>query len=95
MEKLFMLYSASAKVAPTGTARRSSSSFNDQYLGTDTTSPSNEIKSEMAAGTGNIDVTCANYKNNDPLCCPSGQPVTIRYHWNGTRLIPSGRPPGH
>jgi hypothetical protein len=69
--------------------------LNDQYLETDTKSPSNEIKSEMAAGTGNIDVTYANYKNNDPLCCPSGQPVTILYHWNGTRLIPSGRPPGH
>lgn len=69
--------------------------LDNQYLGTDTKSPSNEIRSDVAAGTGNIDITYANYKPSDPLCCPTGQPVTIRYHWNGIRLIPSGTPPGH
>jgi LppP/LprE lipoprotein len=69
--------------------------LDDRYLGTDTKSPSNEIKSEVAVGTGSIDVTYANYKTDDPLCCPSGQPVTIRYKWNGTRLSASGIPPGH
>lgn len=69
--------------------------LNTRYLGTDTSSPSAGIGDFRAAGTGSIAVTYPNYAKSDPLCCPSGQPVTITYHWNGTSLVPSGTPPGH
>lgn len=65
-----------------------------RYLGTDT-ARSSILTAVRAAGPQNIDVTYPNYAPQDPLCCPSGTPVTITYHWNGTRLIPSGTPPGH
>ncbi len=66
-----------------------------RYLGTDTARNSNAITGVRAAGPQNIDVTYPSYAPQDPLCCPSGKPVTITYHWNGTRLVPSGTPPGH
>jgi hypothetical protein len=66
-----------------------------RYLGTDTSVPSSQINAIAAFGPQTVDVTYANYRRGDPLCCPSGPPVTIRYRWTGTRLIPSGTPPGH
>ena len=65
------------------------------YLGTDTYAPSQQITGVVASGPQAIDVTYANYQKNDPLCCPSGQPVTITYRWTGARIVPSGTPPGH
>ena len=64
-------------------------------LGSDTAANSLAINSVESAGTGVIDVTYANYKPNDPNCCPSGVPVTISYTWNGTSMTASGTPPGH
>lgn len=66
-----------------------------RYLGTDTSAESTSIADYQTGGTGTITVTYANYGKNDPLCCPSRQPVTISFRWNGTKLIPSGTPPGH
>lgn len=66
-----------------------------RLLGTDTSAPSSEINDVQPDGTGTIAVTYAHYLPQDPLCCPHGKPVTITYHWNGARLIPSGTPPGH
>jgi hypothetical protein len=66
-----------------------------RYLGTDTARNSNAITGVRAAGPATIAVTYPSYAPQDPLCCPSGTPVTITYHWNGSRLIPSGTPPGH
>ena len=66
-----------------------------RYLGTDTLNDSAAINSVSNAGAQTIAVTYANYAPNDPLCCPSGKPVTITYYWNGTKLTPSGTPPGH
>lgn len=65
-----------------------------RYLGTDTPSASTAIAGYRAAGSGAIAVTYPTYANSDPLCCPSGTPVTITYRWNGKRLVPSGTPPG-
>jgi LppP/LprE lipoprotein len=65
------------------------------YLGTDTGAASIDIMDFQPAGPGSIAVTYANYKSNDPFCCPTGRPATITYHWNGTRLVASGIPPGH
>jgi serine/threonine-protein kinase len=66
-----------------------------RYLGTDTSADSPEILGVTADGAQTIGVTYANYRAQDPLCCPSGAPVKIDYRWTGTRLIPSGTPPGH
>ena len=66
-----------------------------RYLGTDTLNSSTQIMSVDASGPATIGVTYANYLPNDPYCCPSGDPVTILYHWTGGRLVPSGTPPGH
>jgi hypothetical protein len=66
-----------------------------RFLGTDTSTPSSAINSVEAAGSSVIDVTYANYKSTDPLCCPSGVPVTISYTWNGTSISASATPPGH
>jgi hypothetical protein len=65
------------------------------YLGTDTSADSTSITGYQPSGTGTIAVSYANYGTSDPLCCPSGQPVTINYYWNGRKLIASGTPPGH
>lgn len=66
-----------------------------RYLGTDTSRASNAISKVAAAGPATIAVTYPSYASQDPLCCPSGKPVTITYHWTGARLAPSGTPPGH
>lgn len=66
-----------------------------RYLGTDTKNVSIDIANYYPTGTATFAVTYANYAKSDPLCCPSLQPVTIDYHWNGLRLIASGTPPGH
>ena len=65
------------------------------FLGTDTSGNSLAINSVESAGPKVIDVTYANYKPNDPNCCPSGIPVTISYTWNGSSMTASGTPPGH
>lgn len=66
-----------------------------RFVGNDTTTASAGIDSIEADGDSVIDVTYANYKKTDPLCCPSGLPVTIGYTWNGTTMTGSGTPPGH
>jgi hypothetical protein len=65
------------------------------YLGTDTFADSTRILAVTSGGVGTINVTYANYQPRDARCCPSGSPVTITYHWDGTHLTPSGTPPGH
>jgi hypothetical protein len=69
--------------------------IDSRYLGTDTARASNAITNVQASGTGSIAVTYPSYAPQDPLCCPSGKPVTITYHWTGSKLVPSGTPPGH
>jgi hypothetical protein len=66
-----------------------------RYLGTDTATDSTSISDVSTVGPQTIGVTYANYLPSDPLCCPSGKPVTIKYYWTGSKLIPSGTPPGH
>jgi hypothetical protein len=66
-----------------------------RYLGTDTAHASNAITKVQATGPQDIAVTYPSYAAQDPLCCPSGKPVTITYHWTGNKLVPSGTPPGH
>ena len=32
------------------------------------------------------------YKGNDPFCCASSY-RTVRYRWNGARIVADGQPP--
>jgi hypothetical protein len=57
-----------------------------RFVGTDTSKPSPQILRLAARGTGVIAVTYAYYRKNDPLCCPTGHPFTITFHWTGQRL---------
>jgi hypothetical protein len=69
--------------------------LDERFLGTDTLKTSAGITEIAALGTGRFSATYANYAPNDPGCCPSLPPVTITYTWDGSRLTPSGTPPGH
>jgi len=63
-----------------------------RFLGNDRSSPSNQIDGISPSGIGAISVQYATYRANDPLCCPSGTPVTVRFLWSGSSLrsSPSG-----
>ncbi|HEY7619133.1 MAG TPA: LppP/LprE family lipoprotein [Solirubrobacteraceae bacterium] len=39
-----------------------------------------------------IAVTYGVYSGNDPFCCPHAR-KTVRYRWNGKRIVASGEPP--
>ncbi len=69
--------------------------LNERFLGTDTLNPSAAILEIRALGVDRFGVLYANYAPDDPGCCPSLPPVGIVYTWTGTRLVPSGVPPGH
>jgi LppP/LprE lipoprotein len=66
-----------------------------RFLGTDTANPSRSLTIVAAVAPRKFAVTYGNYGPQDPECCPSGKPVTITYAWNGSKLVPSGKPPGH
>jgi LppP/LprE lipoprotein len=42
---------------------------------------------------GTFVITYAQYKPNDPLCCPTKPPRTVTYGWSGHILISNGVPP--
>ncbi len=65
------------------------------YLGTDTAKPSLFLSLVGSPKAGEVDVRYVNYAPNDPLCCQSRAPVTITYTWDGSKVTPSGTPPGH
>ncbi len=69
--------------------------LNERFLGTDTLNPSAGILEIRALGVDRFGVLYVNYALDDPGCCPSLPPVGIVYTWTGTRLVPSGVPPGH
>jgi LppP/LprE lipoprotein len=75
--------------------RRPSDSFDqraffflsDRYLGTDTKLPSARIFLVKETDK-TVTVEYALYRRRDPLSDPTGGSATVRYHWNGTRLVP-------
>lgn len=69
--------------------------LNERFLGTDTLNPSAGILEIRPLGVDQFGVLYVNYAPDDPGCCPSLPPVGIVYTWTGTRLVPSGVPPGH
>lgn len=60
---------------------------NNRYIGIDT-SQSHLPSSVHAGSTGMIIATYEHYLTNDAMCCPSGQPFTVSFHWNGSSLNP-------
>lgn len=60
--------------------------LNGKFVGTGNPQPSVEITSAKPAGQGSIAVTYPVYKKNDAFAAPSGTPVTITYHWDGSKL---------
>lgn len=45
---------------------------------------------KLVAVPGGFAVTSARYGPHDPLCCPSGRPLTNTYRWSGHRFDRSG-----
>lgn len=66
-----------------------------RFLGLDSVSESDTINDLRHGPTGTFHVTYAHYAPSDAECCPSLRPVTVAYHWNGSRLAASGTPPVH
>ena len=57
-----------------------------RYLGHDSiTSSAGVVIAGRSADT--ITLSYAMYDNDDAFCCPSSR-QTVRYHWNGSRLVP-------
>jgi len=48
------------------------------------------IDSVRSAGPSRFTVLYVNYRDSDPLCCPSGKPALrpIDYRWDGKRFVP-------
>jgi hypothetical protein len=68
---------------------------NQKFIGWDSNQETMSTRKVVSAGTGAFAVTYSDYASEDPACCPSRPPVTITYHWNGTRFQPSQPvPPG-
>lgn len=60
--------------------------YNGEYLGTDTSDPSSQIN----VAWRNNDTIALNYvlyRRDDPTCCPTAGAVTVRFQWDGNKLI--------
>lgn len=57
---------------------------NGRFLRTDA-SPSAGIQLAWR-NNATIALSYAVYKRNEPMCCPSGGSMIVRYRWNGTQL---------
>ena len=78
-----------------GTATGSADGYTQQafffvhgrYIGTDLASTSAGI--QLAWRNANtIALSYSVYKANEPMCCPTGGAIIVRYQWNGTKLKP-------
>lgn len=61
--------------------------LSNRYLGTDTKLPSARI-SLVKETDKTVTIAYALYRRRDPLSDPTGGTATVRYHWNGGRLVP-------
>jgi len=69
-----------------GYAKKAFFFVNGRYIGTDTSNDSAGIR-VGSQGDRQITLEYAIYGKNDALCCPSSS-ATVRYSWNGSRLVP-------
>jgi hypothetical protein len=58
---------------------------NDAFVGLAQNFEVLALNSVRAAGPGRFTLVYVNYRDSDPLCCPSGKPtlLPITYEWNG------------
>jgi hypothetical protein len=59
----------------------------NRYLGTDTSTPSANVK-VVAQGDTEVTLAYSLYKPHDPLCCASAGQATVRFQLNNGRLVP-------
>jgi serine/threonine protein kinase len=59
----------------------------NSYIGHDATSPSMQIAIQGRTKTV-ITLAYQIYGPSDPTCCPTGGTQTVRYQWNGSKLVP-------
>jgi hypothetical protein len=69
-----------------GYAKRAFFFVRGRYIGTDTSDLSASMRIASQSDT-TVGLTYALYGPRDALCCPH-RFGTVRYHWNGTRLVP-------
>ncbi|MDX6643054.1 MAG: hypothetical protein QOD76_1016 [Solirubrobacteraceae bacterium] len=69
-----------------GYAKRAFFFVGGRYIGTDTSDLSASMRIASQTDT-TVGLTYALYGPRDALCCPH-RFATVRYHWNGTRLVP-------
>jgi LppP/LprE lipoprotein len=50
------------------------------------------VRLSVHVSGGDIAVRYGDFQGNDPLCCPSST-KTVRYSWNGARVVADGDPP--
>jgi len=67
---------------------------NDRFVATDADNPWFGIADPEATAAGEILLSYVNYLPEDPLCCPSGEPIEITFTWDGSSLVSSAIPPG-
>jgi hypothetical protein len=75
-----------ATVSNGGFAYRAFFFVHGRFIGTDVTSNSATIHI-VWRGAAIIALGYAIYKTDDPMCCPLGGAVTVRYQWTGTKLV--------
>jgi LppP/LprE lipoprotein len=74
-----------------GYAKRAFFFVRGRYIGTDTSDLSASMRVASQSDT-TVGLTYALYGPRDALCCPH-RFATVRYHWDGTRLVPLDRIP--
>ena len=70
----------------TGYAQRAFFFVHDHFVGSDSTDPSATIQMVWRTDA-TIAIGYTIYKPDDPMCCPLGGAVTVRYQWNGAHLL--------
>ncbi|WP_131786312.1 LppP/LprE family lipoprotein [Protofrankia symbiont of Coriaria ruscifolia] len=58
-----------------------------RLVGTDTLVPSATI-GWLWSTSDVVALTYQLYRTDDPLCCPTAGAATVRYQWNGTKIVP-------
>ena len=68
---------------------------NDAFVGLAQNFEVLALNSIRAAGPGRFTLVYVNYRDSDPLCCPSGKPALlgIDYHWDGKAVVTDKRLP--
>ncbi|WP_154676200.1 LppP/LprE family lipoprotein [Amycolatopsis benzoatilytica] len=70
-----------------GYANRAFFFLDGRYLGTDTSADSAGIQ-QLWSTDDTVALSYEVYNAPDPMCCPTADAATVRYHWTGSRLVP-------